>query len=120
MANKTQDRVERLYKVNNNTNATHLKAQIYYALGGSNMFTYENEARGYYVSVCPVKREERDGFTMESFIAFTGLKQCVLPVQRKSAKKMSEAITYFEEHINEFIKNHFSEFEVDLNNYEER
>ena len=115
------DRVVRYYKLNKTTrNATHLKAEIYYALGGHNVFTYRNEQRGYYISVSPVERKEDTYGTMESYVAFTGLKQCVLPVQRKSAKKMNEAITYFEEHINEFITNHFSEFEVDLESYEVR
>lgn len=108
------DRVVRYYKVKNKKETTWLKAEIYYALGGHNYFTYKNESRGYYISVSPVERDR--GF--ESYTAFTGLKQCVLPVQRKSSKKMTEAITYFEEHINEFITNHFSEFEVDLESYE--
>ena len=111
------DRVVRYYKLNKATrNATHLKAEIYYALGGHNVFTYKNESRGYYISVSPVERE--GGW--ESYTAFTGLKQCVLPVQRKSQKKMNEAIEYFESHINDFITNHFSEFEVDLESYEVR
>lgn len=116
--NSTQDRVTRYYKIKNgNRNATHLKAEIYYALGGINVFTYRNEPRGYYLSVSPVERAERNGYTMESFTAFSGMKWIVLPVQRKSAKKMAEAIEYFETHINEYIQK-FSDFEVDLNEYE--
>lgn len=118
MANKTNDTVTRLYKVNNNANVTHLKAQVYYALGGANMFTYKNEPRGYWMQIVPVKRENKYGYTMESFTAFTGLKALVLPVQRKSKKKFDEAIAYFEEHIEEFIKNNFSEFEVNLEEWE--
>jgi hypothetical protein len=110
------DRVTRYYKVNNKKETTWLKAEIYYSLGGHNYFTSRNEGRGYYISVSPV---EREGY-FESYTAFTGLKQLILPVQRKSAKKMNEAVTYFEEHINDFIKNHFSEFEVDLESYEVR
>jgi hypothetical protein len=120
MANPTQDRVVRYYKIKNgNRNATHLKAEIYYALGGTNVFTYRNEPRGYYLSVSPVERAERNGYTMESFTAFSGKKWIVLPVQRKSQKKMAEAVEYFENNINRYIQT-FSEFEVDLNEYEVR
>lgn len=118
MANKTNERLTRLYPVSNNEKATHLKAEVYYALGGANMFTYRNEPRGYWVSIVPVRRENKYGCVTESFTAFTGLKTLVLPVQRKSAKKFNEAIDYFEEHISDFIKTHFSEFEVDTENYE--
>ena len=121
MANATQERVTRYYPIKNrNGKATHLKAEIYYALGGHNVFTYKNESRGYYISVSPVERSDKYGYMMESYTAFTGLKQCVLEVQRKSAKKLAEAIEYFDAHVDEFITNYFSEFEVDLNEYEVR
>jgi hypothetical protein len=120
MANPTQDRVTRYYKIKNgNRNATHLKAEVYYALGGVNYFTYKNEPRGYYLSVIPVEIADRNGYVMESFTAFSGTKWIVLPVQRKSQKKFSEAIAYFETHINEYISK-FSDFEVDLESYEVR
>lgn len=115
---KSETGMTRYYKVNNNSKVTHLKAEIYYSLGGHNVFTYKNETRGYYMSISPVERSDKYGYTMESYTAFTGLKMCVLPVQRKSQKKMDEAITYFEEHILEFMKNHFGEFDVDTENYE--
>ena len=121
MASKVSDKTIRYYNVKNYPNVTHLKAEIYYSLGGINYFTYKNESRGYYMSISPVKREVTDsGYTMESYTAFSGLKQCVLPVQRKSQKKMNEAIEYFDKHILEFMNNHFSEFDVDTENYEVR
>lgn len=84
------DHVEYLELVPNEQ-ATHLKVRLYYSLGGMNMFTYKQEPRGYYLSVTPVKREKRDYCTMESFAAFTGTKQLVLPVSRQSAKRMEQA-----------------------------
>lgn len=114
------DKTVRYYKVNNNPIATHLKAEIYYSLGGMNYFTSRVERRGYYMSISPVKRSNSSGCVMESYTAFTGLKQCVSEVSRKSQKKMNEAIAYFDEHILEFMKNHFSEFDVDTENYEVR
>lgn len=107
------DKVVKYYKVKG-SESKYLKAEIYYALGGHNYFTSRNESRGYYISVSPVERARG----MESYTAFTGLKQCILPVQRKSQKKMNEAVAYFNEHILEFISNHFSEFDVDVENYE--
>lgn len=120
MANKIEDKVVRYYPVTGHYGVTHLKAEIYYSLGGINYFTYKNEPRGYYMSISPVQRETRDYGTMESYTAFSGLKQCVLPVQRKSQKKLEEAITYFEENVFEFMKNHFGEYNVDTENYEVR
>lgn len=108
------DRAVRYYKVNNNPKATHLKAEIYYSLGGMNYFTSRIEQRGYYMSISPVKR---DG-VCESYTAFTGLKQLVLPVQRKSQKKMIEAQKYFDDHILDFMRRYFAEFDVETGNYE--
>lgn len=111
-----KDGIKKFYKVKNNPNVTHLKAEVYYNLGGTNVFTYKNEARGYYMSISPVKREDRGGYVMESYTAFTGLKQLVVPVQRKSQKKLAEAVEYFETHIDEFMKAHFGQFEVEEEN----
>ena len=80
--------------------STDLKVELYYSLGGANMFTYRNEARGYYLSVVPVTR---DGI-MESFTAFTGTKTCVKQVARKSVKAEKEAIAAAEKAKAELIK----------------
>lgn len=75
-----------------NASATHLKIELYYNIGGMNYFTYKTEARGYYLSVSPVSRTRADyGVTMESYTAFTGIKECVKTVSRKSAKAEAEA-----------------------------
>ena len=72
-------------------NATHLLIELRYNLGGFNYFTYKEEPRGYYLSVSPVALEQRDGYTLESFTAFTGTKYLVKEVARKSAKAEKEA-----------------------------
>lgn len=72
-------------------NVTHLKIEVYYSLGGYNLFTYKQEPRGYYVSVSPVTRSERNGCVMESFTAFSGIKQCIKPVARRSKKAEADA-----------------------------
>lgn len=68
--------------------ATHIKIELYYNKGGFNCFTYRDEKRGYYISVVPVAR---DGF-MESYTAFTGIKQCIKEVNRKSEKAYNSAM----------------------------
>lgn len=76
---------------NNSMEATHLKIEVYYSLGGYNCFTYKPETRGYYLSVSPVKRSTREGITFESYTAFSGVKICLLEVSRKSKKAEEKA-----------------------------
>ena len=75
----------------NGTKSTHLSVELFYSLGGLNYWTSKEEPRGYYLSVTPVERYERNGIGMEGFIAFSGLKTLVKPVTRKSAKAEREA-----------------------------
>ena len=72
-------------------NATHLKIEVYYHLGGYNYFTYRKEARGYYISVSPVEHSNINGVVMESYTAFSGSKYLLKEVSRKSAKAEAEA-----------------------------
>ena len=72
-------------------NATHLLIELRYNLGGFNYFTHKQEKRGYYLSVSPVALEQRDGYTLESYTAFTGTKYLVKEVARKSTKAEREA-----------------------------
>lgn len=76
----------------NPAKVTHLKIELYYDLGGMNYFTGKAENRGYYLSVTPVTRgTSAGGFTSESYTAFTGIKQNIKQVTRKSAKAETEA-----------------------------
>ena len=75
----------------NNRNVTHIKCELYYSLGGYNVFTYKQEPRGYYVSVTPVERQEWDGRVMDSVVAFSGYKECIHEVTRKSKKAFAVA-----------------------------
>ena len=72
--------------VSGNNDVTHLRVELAYDIGGYNMMTYRPKPRGYYLTVVPVKREERYGCMMESFTAFTGYRQLLREVTRKSAK----------------------------------
>ena len=95
---------------------THLEAEVYYRLGGMNYYSSQVEQRGYVISVSPVERSRN----CISYVGWTGKKLCIIPAERKSKKKASEALKYFEEHIEEFMRNHFGEYEIDLENYEVR
>lgn len=83
---------------------THLRVEVYYSLGGYNLFTYKQEPRGYYLSVTPVGRSERGNVVMESYCAFTGIKKLILPVNRQSPKRMAEAIALSEQHKPQLIE----------------
>ena len=59
-----------------------MKVELYYSLGGFSYFTYKDNARGIYLSVTPVNQ----GDGVESFMAFTGYKYLVKPLQRWNKK----------------------------------
>lgn len=76
----------------NPAKVTHLKIELYYDLGGMNYFTGRPENRGYYLSVSPVTRGiSAGGSVLESYTAFTGIKQNIKQVTRKSKKAEAEA-----------------------------
>lgn len=69
-----------------------LKVEVYYSLGGMNYFASTNERRGYYLSVSPVNRTTSgNGIVIESYTAYTGIKELLLEVGRKSKKAEKEA-----------------------------
>ena len=82
-----------------------LKCELYYSLGGINVFTNREEQRGYYVSVYPVEKSR--GF--ESYVAFTGAKMLVKPCNRKSSKAEAEALAKYEETKKNIIAQKFSD-----------
>lgn len=94
---------------------THIKCAVYYSKGGVNYFTYRNEQRGYYMSVTPVKRE--NGW--EQYVAFTGSKTCIHPVERQSKKQATIAKGKFLAMYKGFLAKALPGYEV-ANEYEER
>lgn len=84
-----------------------LKVELYYSLGGANMFTYRNEARGYYVSVSPVERRKLEGCSgfVESYTAFTGLKALVYACGRRSKAAEAKAVQKYDSMKAELLKN---------------
>ena len=56
-------------------------------------FTSREEPRGYYTSVSPVQVSDN----VVVYTAFTGLKECILPVKRKSNKQLEVAKEMYEQ-----------------------
>lgn len=81
----------------------YIKVELYYDLGGMNYFTYKQEPRGYYVSVCPVERRVltdstgRVYGTSEGFTAFSGTKMLLEPCQRKGKGAKQRALANYEQ-----------------------
>lgn len=76
----------------------YIAVELYYSLGGINYFTYKNEPRGYYMSICPVERKEyAPGCMMEGFTAFTGRKMLVEECQRKGKGAEARALAKWDE-----------------------
>lgn len=83
-------------KLKENNRFSDLEIDFYYDLGGTNYFTYNNEKRGYYISVSPVNRKNGS----ISYAAFDGVKQLLIETSRKSKKAEAEAT----EKINNVLK----------------
>ena len=76
----------------------YIRVEVKYNIGGINYFTYKEEERGYYLHVSPIKIEQRNGYKMESFTGFSGIKTLIKSVKRKSAKSEKEAIELSKEY----------------------
>ena len=72
---------------NAKVNANVLEVEVYYSLGGMNYWTGREEKRGYYLGVSPLEKRGN----MIEYVGFSGIKQCIKPVARKSAKAEAEA-----------------------------
>lgn len=82
--------MKKYFETNQVPDSTHIKVELFYSKGGYNYFTGKEEKRGMYISFTPVSREERDGYSMESFVAFSGVKFLVKEMKRKSQKAIDE------------------------------
>ena len=93
-------------KVNGNERkATHLEVKTYYSLGGYNCFTYERKARGYYVSVTPVRKwVTASGVGMVEFTAFTGYSKFIQEATRLSKKTLAKIDNNLIENTREIIE----------------
>ena len=91
---------------NDHDKSNYIKIEFNYDIGGYNCFTGKAKPRGYYLVVYPVVR---DG-NMESFIAFTGVSECIQECRRKSTKTekiAAEKIPAYEKMMIEYIINKY-------------
>jgi len=64
-----------------------VEIEVNYSLGGMNYFTGVLERRGYYLHCTPVRYMDRG----KVYTAFTGVKELILEVKRKSKKAEQKA-----------------------------
>jgi hypothetical protein len=62
-----------------------------------------NKGKDYLLVVIPVKITKKEGFSIEEYGAFTGFKQSLLEVERKSKKNLKKAIELAKPLIDEMI-----------------
>lgn len=74
-------------------NPTHITLSLYYSLGGINYFTGKTEFRGYYISANVEQRGALDIGSSVCCLLGSGVKQCVLEVNRQSDKQQEIAAT---------------------------
>lgn len=89
-----------------------LRVEVYYNKGGYNLWTHKEEKRGYYASIMPVRR---DGF-MESYTCFTGVKQLIKEVNRKSDKAYTDAVNAAGDVIEKLIDYVCKENKIEVSN----
>ena len=113
------NKIERTYKASHETkNANVIIASIYYNKGGANFYSYKNEERGYYFSIIP---EEQRG-CMHIYEGFSGVKTCILPVNRQSKKSFEVAKSMLEKYIDLYLDDYCNDngFTIDKSNYTEK
>ena len=69
-----------------------------------NWATNERRDTGYRVNAVPVEVEDKGNFKIESFTAFTGFGDTLLPCKRRSQKRYEQAIEIFEDRVLGYIK----------------
>lgn len=81
-----------------------IRISVNYDIGGANYFTGTNSARGYYLSVQPIKIHDRDGYKYESMIGFTGVGKCIQESSRFSQKVLEKLAGSCEEEHKESVE----------------
>ncbi len=76
------------------TSPDELKVEVYYSLGGYNLWNCGKDPRGYWLSVTPVNHSEQNGVRFESIVLGTGLKKFLneTKADRRGGKAEKEAI----------------------------
>lgn len=82
-----------------------IEVSMYYSLGGYNVWTGDNDRRGYWLSVSKV--EKGDGWVKQAL--FEGRKMFLKEVKRKSKKAEKEALTIAMEKYPEMVRRVYGE-----------
>lgn len=103
---------------NRETRKNYIKATLKYDLGGTNIFTYKNEPRGYYMYIQIIdyqRHADCGGYRTEGFMLTPGYSATVFLVEcaRQSKKKETEAIKLFNEYLFPLIKKKFPDIEIE-------
>lgn len=91
---KAKKEVQAIYydiKDSGMTDANKIKVGVHYQKAGHNWADGNYEEGGYYANVTPVKVDEKDDYSSESFMLLSGGKTLVLPCERRSTKREIEA-----------------------------
>jgi hypothetical protein len=84
-------------------NGTTFRIEIYYYKGGMDISSFQNQKRGFYLSVTPVKREIKEGYTIDQYMAYSGVKMLLKEVTRYSERVYNEALELGKPKIDELI-----------------
>lgn len=93
-----------LHKEYHKVRGQEIKFSISFNRDRVNWATSQPKKLGYQVTVTPVKRTERDGYTIEETGAFTGFNDNLLEVERQSNKRLQQAKYILAQRIPQYIK----------------
>ena len=106
-----QSCIKRYFKTNVIPYSTHIAVELFYSKGGCNYFIGKIEERGIWLSFRPVTYEEKDGYTCESYTAFSGIKFLIKGLERMSRNQLAKVTA--ELHKNELIDSLVFHYEAD-------
>lgn len=112
--------MKKYLKLKPNEKATHLKIELYYHLGGTNWYTYKNDERGYYLSICPVSLCDRGSYATETYEIFSGRKILLYTVKRKSKNSKQIAIQKANEILDSFVNQICNQNNIEVEENENR
>lgn len=95
---------------NSPDDSTHIKFKISFNKDNYHWATSSSKEKGYQVNATPITKSKSEcgKFNTESFTAFSGFYEIILPANRQSKKRLEEAEKLLEEKIETIYKEWFS------------
>lgn len=81
-----------------------IKFTIHFNKELSNWATGQPKKLGYYINATPIEEESRNGYTIQSSVAFSGFNALIFEVDRQSSKRLDTAVKSFHERTEEFME----------------